>query len=366
MKRIIFFTSSHKIGLTGQCADQAVYFNKLQQGEFLFLSGEREQFPGLFKKLELHNVPHKIIRGLDDHGEFFRLAREFKNLADQFCPDFVTVQTNWQLAITIFARIVSDKKHAIVYIINGYRHNYPLRSVIARFLITAALYLFVDHVIAPSDFLMNKFGLLKGRIKKIYIGEEDDFFKECTLPLFEGKTRFIFGGMFRAGKNQDMLIRVLKEYVDKSGKENVELYLPGNGPLLDKCKDLARKLGLKEKVIFPGFVHRDKMRDLYLRCQFAIAPTNSETFGHCIVEPFILGRVLFTRHIGVADDIMRHGETGFFFKGEEDLPDLLLKVVPDEGLCTRVAANARQSRDHFRWENICRKYFDLIYNKPQQ
>jgi Glycosyltransferase len=362
VKRIIFFTSSHKIGLTGQLTEQALCFTKMGQGEFLFISGENEQFPGLFKKLEQNMVPHATITGIDEHAEFSRLVREFKNVAVQFRPDFVTVNTNWQLAIAVLARLLFSLDYSLVYVINGYRHNYRFRSVIARFLIGTALYLFADHVITPCEFLRKKFGFLKEKNKVIFIGEGEALFEDHSLPSFSGTQRFIFAGMFRPGKNQELLIRVLKQYMDKSGNQDVELYLPGKGELLDDCRTLARDLGLQDKVFFPGFVNRAEMLALYLRCQFAFAPTNVETFGHCIVEPFVLGRIVMTRHIGVADDIIRHGETGFFFDTERDLLDLLLAVLSDHALCARVAANAKQAREPFRWEMVCQAHFDLIYN----
>jgi len=86
------------------------------------------------------------------------------------------------------------------------------------------------------------------------------------------------------------------------------------------------------------------------------------TFGHCIVEPFILGRVVISRRVGVADDIIIPGKTGFFFNNEEDLLKVLLAVVSDEVLCAAVARNAFDQRDQFRWENVCKQHFDLIYN----
>jgi glycosyltransferase involved in cell wall biosynthesis len=156
----------------------------------------------------------------------------------------------------------------------------------------------------------------------------------------------------------------LKQYIDITGDQNVELYLPGNGELLDNCKELASKLGLESKVFFPGFINREAMLELYLKCQFAFAPTNVETFGHCIVEPFVLGRVVITRHIGVADDIIIHGNTGFFFDTEKDLVNLLLTILPDHELCKRVASAAKESREPFRWETACRQYFNLIYDAP--
>ncbi len=366
MKRIIIFTSIHKMGLTSQLTEQALCLNRMRQGEFLFLSGENEQFPGLFDTLQKNSAPYTIINGMDEHADFFRLVKEFKDVVDKFRPDFIEVHTNWQLAIAAFVRFVSKTDYGIVYVIHGYRHNYTFRSIIARYFIGAALLLFADHVIAPCTFLKNQFRFLKKKTKVIFIGEDKFFFEDYPLPSFKGKLRFIFAGMFRAGKNQDVLIRVVKKYINQSGDKNIELYLPGDGPLLETNKQLARQLEIADKVIFPGVVNRAEIIELYKICQFAVAPTNVETFGHCITEPFILGRVVLTRHIGVADDIIINGENGFFFDTENDLFENLKKILPDNELCYRVASNAKRKRDQFRWELVCQKRFALIYNKPIQ
>lgn len=364
MTRIICFVSSHKIGLGGQLTEQAICLNKIGKAEFLFISGENEQFPGLFDIFRQNTMPHLTINGLDEHKNFLHLVKDFRKIATSFCPDFVEVHTNWQLAIAVVTRLFFKANYSIVYVIHGYRHNYYLRSIIARFIIGSALLLFADHVIAPSSFLKKKFGFLKEKVKVIFIGEDESFFNDYPLPVFEGKLRFIFAGMFRPGKNQEFLIRVIKKYIEVSGNKDVELYLPGDGPLLEKCRSLSNELGLEEKVVFPGFIKRDAILPLYLKCQFAFVPTNVETFGHCITEPFVLGRVVFSKHTGVADDIITHGETGFFFNQEDDLLATMLKVAPDHDLCIRVAANARKLNDQFRWELICRKRFELIFDKP--
>ena len=362
MKRIIFFTSSYKIGLTGQLTEQALSFARNYRNQFLFVSGEKEQFPGLFNRLDENNVNYARIYGLDDHSGFPRLLKEFNHCVDQFRPEFVTVQTNWQLAIIAVVKYLYRKKFAIVYVINGYRHNYRFRSVIAKYLIGLALHLFANYVITPSFFLKRQFSFLREKNVIIFIGEDAAFFGEYSAPSFTGTKRFVFPGEFRAGKGQDLLIRVIKRYIDASGNDDVELYLPGKGKNLETCKVLSKKLGLEKKVVFPGFLNREQMRELYLKCQFALVPSNIETFGHCIVEPFILGRVVISRHVGVADDIIIPGKTGFFFDNEEDLLKVLLAVVSDEVLCAAVARNAFDQRDQFRWENVCKQHFDLIYN----
>lgn len=360
MKKIIFFTSSHKIGLTSQLTEQAIFLTKQVGKNFLFISGEKEQFPGLHEKLHYNNVNHVTISGLDEHREFFRLVKEFDKYVSEFEPSVIHCRTNWQLLISVVSKILCKKHYSIIYTVHGYRHNYRYRSELARYVIGLGLLAFANKVITPSTFLKNNFSFLNNKADILFIGVGDEFFVNYKPPLFDGTERIVFPGEFRHGKNQDVLIRALKKYVDKTGNHNIELYLPGEGVKLTKCRTLARRLGLEKIVSFPGVLNRDQMIELYLRCQFAIVPSNIETFGHCITEPFALGRVVISRHVGVADDIIIHGENGFLYDTEEELVELLIKILSDKEKCGMVARKAFDGRNVFRWSNLTEKYLALI------
>lgn len=360
MKKVIFFTSSHRIGLTGLLAEAACFLNKERGKTFLFISGEREQFPGLFDKLRHNNVSHEKIPGLDDHKDLFRIIKEFNLLVDQFKPGIVHAQTNWQFVIVVMTKVLHRQHFSIFYTVHGYRHNYRWRSIAARYIIGLGLYLFADKIITSSSFLKNKFSFLKGRNAIIFLGFDDNSLSECDPPAFNGMKRMIFPGEFREGKNQDVLIRVLKKYIEKTGDNDVQLYLPGEGKKLTNFKRLVSQLGMEQKVFFPGFLARNQMIELYRKCQFAVVPSNVETFGLCIIEPFVLGRVVISRHVGVADDVITHGENGFLYDTTEELVELLIKVLPDEEKCARVARKAFDGRDVFRWSNLTERYLALI------
>lgn len=360
LNKVIFFTSSHRIGLTGLLTEQACILNERAGENFLFVSGEREQFPGLFDKLRDNNVNYKKIVGLDDHKDLFRIIRDFGQLVDQFKPVIVHSQTNWQLVISVIARLLYGKTYSIFYTLHGYRHNYRCRSLVARYLIGLGLLLFADKIIASSSFLKRKFSFLRDKNEIIFLGLDNSFLGEFNPPTFNGTKRMVFAGEFREGKNQDVLIRALKKYIDKTGDNNVELYLPGEGKKLAEDKRLVAKLGLEEKVFFPGFMSRNQMIELYRKCQFAVIPSNVETFGLCITEPFALGRVIISRRVGIADDIIIHGENGFLYDTEEELVDLLVEILRDEEKCTMVARKAFDGRDVFRWSNLTERYLALI------
>lgn len=361
MVHIIFFASSHKIGLTGQLTEQAVIFSKLYPGQFSFVSGEKQQYPNLAEKLYNNKAKHLIINGLDDHSNLWRLVKEFSRIVNSLSPQYVTVQTNWQLMITILAKFFTPANFSIIYIVRGYRHNSPYKSIVARLLIGYLLKIFASKIITPSSFVRNRFSFLGKKNEIIFLGEDEFFFEDHPLPDFSHKKIFVFGGEFRSGKNQEMLIRALKQYILKSQNHDVALYLPGKGERLEACKILCKNLELDKNVIFPGFLTREDMHRLYLKCQFAFVPSNVETFGHCIVEPLLLGRVLFTRHVGVADDIIIDGYNGFFFENEKDLISVMFNVVENNELCLKVSENAVKDKWRFDWEHVCREQYNRIY-----
>jgi glycosyltransferase involved in cell wall biosynthesis len=324
------------------------------------VSGEKEQFPGLREKLKNNNVNHVTITGLDDHKDFLGLVKEFEKYVRQFQPNLIHCHTNWQLAISVVCKAFLKRDYSIIYTVHGYRHNYRYRSRLARYIIGLGLLAFADKVITPSTFLKNKFSFLDKRVHVLFMGLDKDFFNNHEPASFNGTKRLIFPGEFRHGKNQDLLIHVMKRYIDRTGDTNIELYLPGDGITLENCRRKAHRLGLGEKVFFPGLIARDEMIDLYSRCQFAVIPSNVETFGFCIAEPYALGRVVISRHTGVADDIIIHGENGFLYDSEKELVELLVKILPDEERCTRVARKAFEGRDLFRWSSLTEKYLALI------
>jgi glycosyltransferase involved in cell wall biosynthesis len=354
----------YKIGLSNQLTEQILAFSNNYNNKFTFVAGDGEQYPGLLKKIHDKGISCDIIDGLDRHYSFLRLVREFKKIVGRDKPDFVVAQTNWQLSIAAAVKYMTQANYKIVYVVHGYRHNYHFRSFFARYLIMSALFCCASYVVTPCLYVKRKFRFLGNRNRVIFLGEDADLFENHPLPVFSGTKRFVFPAEFRIGKNHEMLIKAISRYIEITGDCNIELHLPGKGERLDKCRELCNKLGVADKVFFPDFIDRKQMLELYLKCQYALISSNVETFGHCIVEPFILGRVVITRRVGIGEDIICHGETGFFFDGEEDLLKLLIQILPDRILCEKVAMNARNSRDQFRWDVVCRQYFNLIFDPP--
>lgn len=360
MQRIIYFLSSYHIGLTSLLVNYATALHKLAPDAFLFVCGEKEQFAGLFVKLENVSINPGIIHGLDDHRDIWRLVKEFRLLVEEYRPDVVHVQTNWQLAIAALVKFRVKYKYRIAYTIHGYRHNQMLSSVAARVIIGTALLCFADVVFAASGFVKEKFNFLGKTVKFLPLGVDDDFYRAADMPEFDSPKRLFFAGQFRHGKNQDWIIRAVHDYIAATGDRTIELYLPGEGDLRSYCMELAVSLGIRDNVIFPGQLDRQAIVTLLSKCQFAVIPANSETFGHCIAEPAVMGRVVITRPVGVAPDFIVDGDNGFYFDSEKDLLNVLNRALGDERLCNKISRNIRASAGLFRWDRICGEYLAII------
>lgn len=314
----------------------------------------------MHRALDAHSVRYRTIEGLDEHRRFPFLVNQLCEVIKTFDPDVVHVRTNWQLLLTFAAKMKGRNNFSIVYTIHGYRHNERMKALPARYLIGFSLKLFADAVIAPSTFLQKKFWFIREKIRVLPIGVYDEFFNSSGVPDFDGVKRVVFPGEFRRGKNQEILIEALHAYITRTGDRDVNLFLPGKGPRLKKCIDTAKRLGLADIVFFPSFVNTEMMHDLYSACQFAVIPSNVETFGHCITEPMVMGRVVISRRVGVAEDIIRHGENGFLFDHADELVDILTEVLSNPDLCRRVSKKAIEVRDKLKWQTICRDYIKIV------
>lgn len=350
---LLHVASSHVMGLTNQKTQLAIAYKALGDVNITVLSGEKEQVSGSFHALKAADIPFVTINGFDDHHDILRLIREFISVARNIKPDIVSVNTNWQILIAGIARWFGHEKYKIIYTVHGFRHNHPVKSIAARTLISILLLIFSDVIQAPTGYVRDKFALLKYKIKSVPLGEDDLFFNSSELPDLSKPLHFCFAGEFRDGKNQDMLIEAFAEYVAKTNDKQAMLFLPGEGALRPACMTSAHNLGIINQVVFPGQLDRREMVDIYKDCQIALVPTNTETFGHCIAEPLIMKRVVISRPVGIALDVIVAGVNGFLFNAKEDLVTALIHVKQMRPAdLIKIAEQAGKVGERFSWHDV--------------
>lgn len=357
MHKLLFFASDFRIGLSALLCDQLI---ALQQSgiKLCVVAGEREQEPGLTSKVHAANVSLIRITGLDTHKNFKGLAKQLKQIILDSKIETVHVQNNWQLGLIAFVKfqLLFKQKLKIIYTLHGFRHNSKWKSYIAQLVIGVALLLLADKVICMCTYLRKKFQLLSYKIVLLPLGIPDSFFPTKQPSLPDKGLQMIFPAQFRAGKNQDIIIKAFAHYLAETKDASSRLILPGTGVLQDKMKRLVHELNIANQVVFPGQCAKEEIYRLYLNCNIGIISSNSETFGQSIVEPFVLGRCVLSTPVGIALDIIQEGINGYLFTNAKELANIFVDLHHSPQLIAKFGVNNFNQRNQFRWEIICQRY----------
>src|SRR5438552_13480276 len=94
-----------------------------------------------------------------------------------------------------------------------------------------------------------------------------------------GPLKLLFVGNIITLKGIDLALEALK----RSGT-NATLTLIGNGNYLTTAREQAQRLGLQQRVIFPGRLPRDEVLKAYADFHVFIFPSLHDTGGYAVIE----------------------------------------------------------------------------------
>lgn len=359
---LLFFCSDYQVGLTTALSEQALELKNLPEIKLSCISSEKEMEPGLHEKLKQEHIDMTIIPELDVHKNLKKLAKVIEEIIIEKKITHINVHNNWQLAIISYIKYkkIIPKKFKIIYTIHGYRHNSPFKSFIAISVIGLALLLFADRVISMSTYVSKRFWFIAYKTDLVFYIMNKPEFNKKTNVINSSPIQMVFPAQFRHGKNQDMLIEAVNLYIKETGDKTIKLYLPGDGTLLDDCKKLAQLKGINNNIIFPGKLPHKKVIELYETTNIAIIASNVETYGRCIAEPFALGRCIITKKTGVALDIIKNGENGFFFSTIKELVKILKQLHNNPTIITKTGNNAFEDKFIFSSKSVMQSYINAI------
>ena len=359
---LLYFGSDYEVGLTQALTEQILELQKEKSIELFCVSSEKEMETGLHQQLCEANVRVKIIERLDVHKDFLRLVNQIDDVIQSNHITHVNVHNNWQLALVSYLkyRHILPRRFKIIYTIHGYRHNSRLKSMLAIGIIGTALLLFSDRVISMSSYVSRRFWFVAYKTSVVFYMMNKPEFQKKENVIAGSPLMMVFPAQFRHGKRQELLIRAVRNYVIKTADRDVRLILPGDGELLGKMKNMVEDFGLSDIVVFPGKLTHSETMQLYGKCNIALVSSNVETYGRCIAEPFVLGRCLITQKTGVALDIVRHAENGFFFSDASSLVNILVELHANPEKVVTVGNQAFQERDRFSRDRVMEDYLKAI------
>ncbi len=170
----------------------------------------------------------------------------------------------------------------------------------------------------------------------------------------EGKKVILSVGRLSAQeqyKGHDTVILSLKKIIEEV-PEAVYLIV-GDGDDRMRLENMAEELGLKEHVIFAGFVPENLLVDYYNLCDVFVMPSKfgvkdgrymGEGFGIVYIEAQSCGKPVIAGRYGGSSDAVLHGETGYLVHPENsnEIAERIINILKNKRLSKRMGRKARE------------------------
>lgn len=226
--------------------------------------------------------------------------------------------------VTVHSTIDSDYKNPIT------KNIYKLIDFAGSF--KTKKYIAVSEFI-KSSLLKNK--VKPNKIKVIYNGVDFD------KPKPRQHRRLVVGSMGRLDqvKGFDILIKAFSLLDNK----RLRLKIAGIGEELEQLSELAKALGVKNRVEFVGF--QKNVNDFLDSIDVYVQPSRSEGFGIAVVEAMSRELPVVVTPVGSLGEIVDDKQTGIIAKKAEpkSVADALKFMVENYEESTKIGKNARLS-----------------------
>ncbi|GAC1337406.1 MAG: glycosyltransferase family 4 protein [Candidatus Dormibacteria bacterium] len=221
-----------------------------------------------------------------------------------------------------------------------------LRLPVARYITTSQAV--IDKMVAH--------GVNRKRIALIPCGYERALTEEIRASVTDKQYDVCIVNRLVAYKHVDIAIEAVAGLA-RAGLQ-LRVAVIGQGPELDRLRQLARNLGIGDRVDFVGFVpaHTEVLR-LIARSRIFVSASTVEGFGIVLAEAMGLGIPYVVTDIDVFREISDNGRGGLLFRALDvsDLSRCMKLLLTDQDLHSASSAAAMHQGARYTWEEIAQR-----------
>jgi glycosyltransferase involved in cell wall biosynthesis len=138
----------------------------------------------------------------------------------------------------------------------------------------------------------------------------------------------------------------------------------GDGDYLPGAKQLAKTLGIADKVIFPGFVRNEDTSLFYNVSDVFIFPTlRLESFGIVLAEAMACGKPVIASNIGSIPNVIDHEINGILFPPGDfrELANQIKRLLNDRMHSKELSEKARlKATERFGLERMVERTIEVF------
>ena len=254
------------------------------------------------------------------------------------------------------------KTRAVVSVVGEAREEYPNRLMrgIANLLFPHAAGIVLQT--ERSRYFFNK------KVQRQAIILPNSLNPAFMKPRYEGERdkRIVAVGRLDANKNHEMMIRAFAALQDKYSEYTLTIY--GEGELRQHLENLAKELGLSERVLLPGIIPDVAVQ--IERAALFLLTSYSEGVSNALIEALASGLPVISTDVpsGGTVELITDGMNGLIIPvgDQEALLEAMDKLLGDRVYADRLGREAAKIQQHLapeRVNRLWREYFNEIILK---
>ena len=185
-------------------------------------------------------------------------------------------------------------------------------------------------------------------------------FSPDAAPVDPGPPFAVHVSNFRPVKRVPWLV----EAFDKATRgTDSRLVLVGDGPDQGRCRELARQLGVCDRVSFLG--PRDALPELLAPARVFLLASREESFGLSALEAMSCGTPVVATDVGGVSEVVEHGVSGLLARADDQdgYAECVRALLADDERAGQMSRAARAaSAERFDRDNVVGRY-EALYRR---
>lgn len=231
-----------------------------------------------------------------------------------------------------------------------------------------------SHIFAISESTKNDIikycGVDSNKITVTYPGYDKNNFQfpisKSQIGKVKGKYKIkgdyiLFLGTLKPSKNLEGLLEAFKRIT--SHLSPITLVIAGRkGWLYARIFAKAKKLDLKKRVIFTGFIEEKDVPTLMAGAKVFVLPSFWEGFGIPVIEAMACGTPVVVSNAGSLPEIV--GEAGIIVNpyDPEEIASGIKKVLDNQSIHDNLQKKGLAQAEKFSWEKCAQKTIKILKN----
>ena len=155
-----------------------------------------------------------------------------------------------------------------------------------------------------------------------------------------GKRALLHVGRLSPEKRLDIVLKAVAELEPR--EPELRLLVVGKGPSADEYKRMAKDLGIKDKVVFAGFLPDEELPIAYASCEALVIASTFETQGLVVLEALASGTPVAGIRYRAIPEFVHEGKNGCLFEPDTCADAIHRCLRRSESMMLDAVASARE------------------------